>query len=208
MDNSFGNEENRHLERFDQLMYGVNTAIPGQIVSFDASTQTCTVLIAIKMRTYFGRVIGDVVPPQLEGVPLMFPFAVGAGMALTLPVQPRDPCMLIFSQRCIDNWWQNGGLQPAEPDTPGIRRHDVNDAVAFLCVPPLPNVLGAWCTDGIEIRNRSRSSRVTLRDSGIEIDGPVSFLSNIDPSAGVTGSFTSSTGQVVTVQNGIITDIT
>lgn len=166
--------ENREL--IDRLLKRVNTALPGVISSFDPATQTCTVRPAIKARVYLDGVSQDVELPELQHVPLIFPFATTAGFALTLPVNPGDSCLLVFSQRCIDNWWANGGVQSPETGAIGARHHDINDGFAILCGGPLPSVLGAWCSDGVEIRNRARTVRLTIRDSGVEIDGPVSFL--------------------------------
>ena len=180
MDTRFSDDILQARELFDRLMKRINTAIPGRIDLFDPATQTCTVTPAVKSRIYSpDGTTSDVDLPSLVNVPLVFPFAVTAGFALTLPVQPGDSCLLIFSQRCIDNWWQNGGVQPAETGAIGARHHDLNDGFAILCGGPLPSVLGAWCGDGIEIRNRARTVRLTLRDSGVEVAGPVIFKSDV-----------------------------
>lgn len=163
-------------ELFDSMMRRVNTCIPGRIDAFDPVTQTATVTPAVMGRFYADGVVQDVLPPPIANVPLVFPFAASAGFALTLPVQAGDPCLLVFSQRAIDNWHQLGGVQSAETGATGARHHNINDAFALACAPPLTEVLGAWCEDGIELRNRARTVRVTVRDSGLEFDGPATFL--------------------------------
>ena len=205
MDNTFANDQMQTRELFDRLMKRINTAIPGVIQSFDPATQTCTVIPAIKPRVFLEGVTRDVDPIPIRHVPVVFPFAVGAGFALTLPVQAGDSCLLIFSQRCIDNWWQSGCLQPAElGGAISARHHDYNDALAIPCGGPQPDVLGGWCSDGVEIRNRSRSVRFTLREDAIEVDGPVTFkkavtfentvdvtgAATFDSTVGVTGAVT------------------
>lgn len=163
-------------ELFDSMMRRVNTCIPGRIDAFDPATQTAIVTPAIMGRMFADGVPSDIQLPPVISVPLVFPFAATAGFALTLPVQSGDPCLLVFSQRCIDNWHQLGGVQPAETNAAGARHHSINDAFALACAPPLTVVLGDWCADGIELRNRARTVRVTVRDSGLEFDGPTSFL--------------------------------
>ncbi|ALD79411.1 Phage-related protein [Citrobacter portucalensis] len=49
-------------------------------------------------------------------------------MPLTFPVNPGDECLLVFSDRCIDFWWQNGGVQEAVDP----RQHDLSDAFAIV----------------------------------------------------------------------------
>jgi hypothetical protein len=176
MDTRCSNDIIERRELFDRMMKRINTAIPGQIASFDPATQTCSVTPAIKVRLYLDGKSSDAQLPTYSHVPLIFPFAIGAGFAVTLPVSVGDSCLLIFSQRCIDNWYQHGGIQPVEAGTIGARHHDMNDGFALICGGALPNVLGSWCTDGIELRNRARTVRVTVRDSGLEFDGPASFL--------------------------------
>ena len=140
----------------------VNTTIPGQIVSFDG-VSTATVIPAIKMRTYIDEVEGFKELPPLYNVPVIVPFVSVAGFALTLPIRAGDPCLIHFSQRAIDNWHERGGIQPPE-EGEGSRHHDLTDAFVTFAPVPLPQVFSAWEANGIELRNRARTSRVTVRD--------------------------------------------
>src|SRR5260364_26635 len=64
--------------------------------------------------------------PLLGDVSVFFPR--GGGCTLTFPVQKGDECVVVFASRCIDGWWQSGGVQrPMEP-----RRHDLSDGFAFI----------------------------------------------------------------------------
>lgn len=196
MDAIAGSEVLRTREQFDRMMKRINTAIPGKIISFDASTQTCSVLPAVQIRTFIEGSSSNRDLPQVHNVPLVFPFSCAAGLALTFPVLPGDPCLLVFSQRCIDEWHALGGVQTAEPGTIGARHHDINDGFAILCAPPLTQVLGAWCQDGIELRNRARDVRVTIKTDGVTVEGPTQFLSPVTFEAPVTfnDTFTDSNG--------------
>lgn len=52
--------------------------------------------------------------PILPDVPVVFPG--GGGFALTFPVAAGDECLVVFASRCIDAWWQSGGVgEPMEP---------------------------------------------------------------------------------------------
>ncbi|MBC0852574.1 Gp138 family membrane-puncturing spike protein [Pantoea stewartii] len=106
-------------------------AHPGIIRSFDSETVTCTVEIGV-----MGVVANPVEDPSsidrieysntempiLIDAPLVFPR--GGGCTLTFPVQAGDECLVVFSDRCIDFWWQNGGVQPRVLE----RNHSFSDA--------------------------------------------------------------------------------
>lgn len=105
----------------------LRVALPGIIQSFDAETITCTVQPAIKgvISDAQGRA-QSVALPLLVDVPVIFPR--GGGVTLTFPVSAGDECLVVFGDRCIDFWWQNGGVQ----ETIDPRQHDLSDAFAFV----------------------------------------------------------------------------
>lgn len=105
----------------------LRVALPGIIQSFDAETITCTVQPAIKgvISDAQGRA-QSVALPLLVDVPVIFPR--GGGVTLTFPVAAGDECLVVFADRCIDFWWQNGGVQEAVDP----RQHDLSDAFAFV----------------------------------------------------------------------------
>lgn len=154
-------------EFVNRAMLRMNTCIPGIIEEFNSSTQTVKAVPAIMMRTAYDNVIQHHQLPPIIEVPIVFPTA--SGFALTLPVSVGDSCLLMFSQRAIDNWHQLGGIQPPEQDAVGSRHHDMTDAFAILAPLSLPDVFANWLSNGIEIRNSGRTSRVTVLDDSIEI---------------------------------------
>ncbi|PWI77282.1 hypothetical protein DEO48_25305 [Enterobacter sp. CGMCC 5087] len=100
----------------------LRVALPGIIQSFDPDTVTAVVQPALK-----GSYDGKSLPlPLLVDVPVIFPR--GGGCTLTFPVTAGDECLLIFGDRCIDFWWQNGGIQ--EPVDQ--RQHDLSDGFAIV----------------------------------------------------------------------------
>ncbi|EKN3638181.1 Gp138 family membrane-puncturing spike protein, partial [Yersinia enterocolitica] len=105
-----GGEQQTAQAIADSIATQLRVAMPGIIQSFDADTVTCTVLPAIKGND--SGVSGDRESadlPLLVDVPVIFPR--GGGCTLTFPIKAGDECLLIFSDRCIDFWWQNGGVQ-------------------------------------------------------------------------------------------------
>jgi hypothetical protein len=88
----------------------------------------------------------------------------------------------MFSERAIDFWYQNGGVQqPFE-----YRLHDLSDGIAFVGLNSQPKKLTSLQMSGMELRNRSRSSYIRLDN-----DGNIYMKGNVQ----VTGSVTS-TGDV------------
>jgi hypothetical protein len=168
MDVTFADKNSQLRETIDRAMSQINTCLPGVIESFDATTQTVTVKPGIQIRTNIDGKIGYLDLPQIINVPILFPYAAVAGFALTLPIRSGDPCLLVFSQRAIDNWHDQGGVQPPENNGLSCRHHDLTDAFALLAPNPVPLALSNWEAEGIELRNRARTTRITVRDDEIE----------------------------------------
>lgn len=185
-------------ELIDRLMLGLNTAMPGVIDAFDEDTQTATVLPAIQMKTNIDGEVNYIDLPPILNVPVLFPFVSTAGFALTFPVKRGDNCLLIFSQRGIDNWHASGGVQPPEEGV-GVRHHDLTDAFAIFAPSPLTETLGSWETEGIELRNREKNSRITLKDATIEVQRGATQLTITDTGVDVT-----TTDVNVTATNSVI----
>jgi len=116
--------------------------MPGIIQSFDPDAVTCTVLPAIKGKD--GKESSDL--PLLVDVPVSFPR--GGGVTLTFPVKAGDECELIFNDRCIDFWWQNGGVQEAVDP----RQHDLSDAVAFVGIQSQAKKISGISTSAAQLR--------------------------------------------------------
>lgn len=110
----------------EQVQHNVSSqlrvALPGIIQSFDPDTVTAVVQPAIKGASDEGSVS----LPLLMHIPVIFPR--GGGCTLTFPVKSGDECLLIFGDRGVDFWWQNGGIQePADR-----RQHDLSDGFAIV----------------------------------------------------------------------------
>lgn len=175
MDNRIADPMVQQREVIQRMLAEINTVIPGVINDFFPATQTVSATPAVQKKVILDGEAHYLTAPLITDIPLLFPFASVAGFALTIPVRRGDPCLLVFSQRAIDFWHLNGGIQPPEQGV-GCRTHSLTDAFAILAPSPLPQVLGAWETEGIELRNRAKGSRVTVRDSEVEmVCGPCSY---------------------------------
>ena len=161
------------------------TALPGIIDSFNASKLTAVVqpTIQYQYRDPTGM-IKPVTLPQCLDVPVQF--IGGGGNVLTFQPSEGDECLLVFAQRCIDAWWQSGGVQPQAE----FRMHDPSDG---FCIPgfySVPRVFADLLATGAELRSADRARRITLLNSGaIEMVNPNGSLI-----LGADGSVTMSNG--------------
>jgi hypothetical protein len=174
-----GNPDNAILSFIDSALKNLHTSMPGIIDSYDPATQTASVQPAIK-RVFTEK--GAVSLPLCVDVPVAFPG--GGDFFLTFPVKPGDECILLFSERCIDYWFANGGVQlPAE-----YRLHDLSDAVAQVGLNSQARKLASVQTDGAELRTRSRSTYIRLTEGKIFIKGDLDIQGNTTQTGTVTAT--------------------
>lgn len=162
------------------------TALPGFIVSFNAAKQTCTVQPTLKCQ--FEQQDGSfqwVQMPVIQDIPVFFP--KGGGATLTFPIAANDECLLVFASRCIDSWWQSGGIQ-VQADK---RMHDLSDAMAFVGFSSVPQVIGSISTTAAQLRSNDGNAVVSLNPSTHEVDVVTSGVLNIQASQiNITGPIT------------------
>lgn len=146
----------------------MRVALPGIITAFDAHQQTVSVRPAIREQL---RIDGEKrfqEVPLLIDVPIVLPRA--GGYVLSLTPEAGDECLVVFSDLCIDSWWQSGGVQnPFE-----MRRHDFSDGFA---------ILGVWSQQrrpklragGICLQNDEGTAGVAITGGRVELFGRVSI---------------------------------
>lgn len=113
--------------QIDNTLKDLHTAIPAIVVSFDAENRTITAQPTIQRVFSDGAGLAGPqnLPPCLD-VPVLFMSA--GGYEITYPIVEGDECLLIFSERCIDAWFETG--EPSPPDD--YRKHDLSDAFAIV----------------------------------------------------------------------------
>lgn len=204
-----------------QSLADTRVATPAFLVTpVDPVKQTVTVQIAIqeRVRPRSGAAQWWDVPP-IVNVPIVVPR--GGGFSVTLPLQAGDEGLLVFCDTCFDNWWLNG--QTSSPpayqssnttEVSGtqrqfeVRRHHVHDCGFIPGMWSQPNVLTNYSTTALQIRNDDGTVIYEVSDTQLTLTSPFTELTgNVSVDAGATGSFSTPTGQTVTVQNGIIIDI-
>lgn len=136
------------------------TALPGIIQSFSAQAMTCVVQPAIQafVTTDDGAQVLTTLPLLLD-CPVQFP--AGGGCTLTFPVDAGDECLVVFSSRCIDSWWQSGGIQ-AQAE---LRMHDLSDGFALLGFRSQPRVIGNISLQAVQLRSDDADAFVEVNPS-------------------------------------------
>lgn len=158
------------------------TALPGIVESFDPDAMTVCVQPSIKGQVQDeGGNASSVDLPLLTDVPVVFP--CGGGFTLTHPIKPGDECLVIFASRCIDGWWQSGGVG----GTPDERMHDLSDGIAIVGPRSQPRKLvPAVDADNVQLRTDDGQAHITMMpDYTIRAQNPTAKI-EMNPAGVIT----------------------
>lgn len=144
---------------FDDL----HTAMPGIIKSYDAVHKTANVQPAVKMLDDAGIYIQQ---PLIINCPVYFPGT--SDMVLQYPLKDGDKCLLIFSERSLENWMLQGGAECDDAGDP--RRFSLTDGFCLpgIFAPSAPGKVGK--NTGLELLYKDLA--LLMNDDGsLEIKG-------------------------------------
>jgi Phage protein Gp138 N-terminal domain len=162
------------------------TAFPGIVQSVNFAQMTCVVQMAIQTSITDENNITTWVDTgtfPLTDVPICFPSA--GGFTITMPMKAGDEVLIVIANRCIDAWWQSGGMQkPIE-----MRMHDLSDGFAIPGPKSLPNVIPNISSTDAQIRNNLGTTFISIAaDGSIKMTSPVGVV--VDANLSVTGTIT------------------
>lgn len=188
----------------------IKVAMPGIIQSFDPDTVTAVVqpgLRCVQINNVGTTSTSEY--PMLVDVPIIFPR--GGGCTLTFPVKTGDECLLVFSDRCIDFWWQSGGVQ--EPVD--SRQHDLSDAFAIVGPQSQAQKISGISTSAAQFRSDEGSTYFEINPTtkkiklvapgGFDVIAPESTFS---AKVTITGLLTWMGGMMGSVVSGVASKIT
>ncbi|WP_419058415.1 Gp138 family membrane-puncturing spike protein [Kluyvera georgiana] len=149
--------EQETLSQLKSLIFTtLRVCLPGVIQSFDAGEVTATIQLGIR-----GITDGESNPVSLlTNVPVVFPR--GGGCTLTFPVKSGDECLVIFADRCIDFWWQSGGVQEPVDD----RMHDLSDAFAIVGPQSQAKKISGISASGAQLRTDDGNAFIEVAAGG------------------------------------------
>lgn len=143
------------------MLRGVWTALPGIVESYDPDRLTCTVQPSIRAVWSKADRTSELVDlPLLLDCPVIFPG--GGGATMTFPIAAGDECLVVFSSRCLDAWWQSGGVQPPLED----RMHDLSDGFVFVGPFSQPQRPADVSATTVQIRSIDGSTVIELDPGG------------------------------------------
>ena len=137
------------------------TAMPGIVTAVNLSAQTVSVQPAIQgvVTSPDGSTQATNLP-QLVDVPIVWPRA--GGFALTFPIAAGDEVLVVFGSRCIDSWWQSGGVG-AQAE---VRMHDLSDGFAILAPTSQPKKFANVSAANVQLRDTAGTTFVEITPGG------------------------------------------
>jgi hypothetical protein len=188
------------------------TALPGTVQSYDATAGTCVIQPAIQ--AVITKPDGSVLTanlPLLLDVPVVY--MGGGNFVATFPIKQKQEALVVFSSRCIDAWWQSGGVQPQAE----LRMHDMSDGFALIGPRSQANLIPNVSTDTAQLRSLDGTTYYELAEGqvanivapgGINITGPVAITGALSVSGTVTGGDdVSIMGKVTATEEGTFNNI-
>ncbi|EMU1246830.1 TPA: hypothetical protein P5Z17_001294 [Escherichia coli] len=161
-----GNKEQADVRLAGSVMSALRVSMPGIVQSFDPDAVTVAVQPAIKGYEPDSNGINQsTILPLLVDVPVVFPR--GGGCTLTFPVKAGDECLVIFADRCIDFWWQSGGIQEPVDE----RMHDLSDAFCIVGPQSQAKKIGGISTSAVELRSDDGETKLSLNPASGAING-------------------------------------
>ncbi|WP_410517440.1 Gp138 family membrane-puncturing spike protein [Pantoea allii] len=210
LNSQVGSSEHMSSQLYSTIFSMLRVSLPGIVQSFDPATCTCTIQPAIAGQGVDEKGQVQSAPlPLLTDVPVIFPR--GGGCTITFPVKAGDECLVLFSDRCIDFWWQNGGVQ--EPVDP--RQHDLSDAFAFVGPQSQAQKISGISTTTLQMRTDDGSAYIELdpKSKGVNVVAPGGFnvttpLATFSQAVTISGLLTWAGGMVGSIAAGTAAKIT
>lgn len=186
----------------------MNTCLPAVVVRVLDNLNYCQIDVqpSINIKGFDGSTTER---PPILNVPVQFPSS--STSAITFPLNPGDPVLLIFSQRGLDAWKAGNGYATTPTD---YRMMDYKDCFAIPCVWPKARsvndpVKRRWphnTRDLVVAHNVGSANEIELR---LTEGGRIQFNSDIGmdinvPDIKITGTVTH-TG--ILSSNGVILDV-
>ena len=117
---------------------------------------------------------------------------------ITYPIEQGEECILLFNDREIESWFVTGEVQPEAYQ----RMHDLTDCIAIVGLRSLAKMIEI-AANTLDIFYKGNSIKITGKD--IQADN---FKATNGASLNADTTFTSYDGKTITVNSGIITNIT
>lgn len=137
------------------------TSLPGILQSIDLEKMTCSVQPSIKVQVFdrTSQKWSAQNLPLCVDVPVQF--IGGGGYTATFPMAQGDEGLISFACRCIDSWWQSGGVQPQAE----LRMHDLSDGFFIPGFRSQARKLANISADSAQLRSDDGTNYVDVNKS-------------------------------------------
>ena len=169
----------------------MHICMPAKIISYDFTTRKASVQPSLNQKFSDDEIL---VLPIIHNVPVMQPSSGGA--SINFPVKPGDNVLLIFSERSLEQWLQDG--KQSTPDD--SRQNNLTDAVAHIGLNPFNVISSAENNDDLLIAYDG--SKIRFKPSGVveaeasEIDLIASNVNITSPDVNITAANVTVTGKL------------
>lgn len=149
-----------------------HSLLPARVEEYNPERQVVRVQPMVgRIRKDSDGVEHDELYPPIPEVPVAWPGAGGA--RLTFPLAAGDFGTLLFSDRSLDEWKVNRGVQPVVPKDP--RNHALQDAVFLPGLRPPSNAWKGARTDAVTLgyaNEQGQGMQVHITPAGIALGEP------------------------------------
>lgn len=157
-----------------QIMLSFNCHAVAIVQGFDPITQTVEATIAYK-KTVLVRQANGTYAQELRDYPVLLncPIIVlqGGVASLTFPIQEGDTCLILFSDRDIDNWLISGQVSAVN----STRMHAFSDGIALVGLNSFNETFENYDADRVVLRN-GLATKIAVSKEKIEISNLVASL--------------------------------
>lgn len=144
----------------------VHTALPGRIISYNASKGTASIQPIGKFRTPKGKVLDY---PVVSEVPVVFPYCYRADVGIAFPVVKGDTCLIVVSEIELDEW-RSGATSE------GSLHFDLSSAIAIPGLLRSGNKMTTKASEKRAVIIGAPGTEVCVSSDGVEIGvGEVTF---------------------------------
>ena len=158
----------------------IHTAMPGEIISYNAGAGTASVKPVGKFVTSDNK---ELAYPTITECPVCFPFCQNAGVGVAFPVKKGDSCIIIISEVELDSW-RSGA------DSEGSLRFDLTSAMV------IPGLIKGWsaASEKAEKENAviltAGDVEVAVSRNGCKIDSGSTVMNITNSGVSIKGNVT------------------
>lgn len=211
----------------NEIFRDLRVCVPGKISAVNAAEGTVDVNVMLMQKTtQQGLPNGlDVAYPTLLSCPVFT--LQGGGAGAVFPVAVNDECLIIFGDRTLDGWYENGAAVPLA----SRRMHDIADGFVLVGLNSLQNklLLSASASEAgvcetknatgaavvlnptthlVSIRNGTQNLATTMAALVTAINSLNTALGTLNTAIANEGSVLTTAGPIATTNEAAITAVT